>query len=323
MADPYDPRVKKPTVSVVIATRGRRDRLQETLVPLVADPAADEIVVVDDGSDDGSLQLLEDLAAAHPQLRPVPTRHRGRAAARQLGLERATGEVVLLLDDDVVAAPGLVEGHARAHTGSDGLVVVGYMPIRLPARRRPGDASTYLYAGNYEGSCAACERDPSLVLTGLWGGNVSICRADALRVGMDSSFTYHEDRDFGLRCMKAGLSGRFDRSLHAEHVHARNIATLRRDARGQGAGRVKIHRVHADVLPPFDGRRFACDLPASLGRVVVACRRPRVGTFCAGVLAAAAKLAGRLRLWRVETNVVKLLRRVELQRGALDALEHS
>jgi glycosyltransferase involved in cell wall biosynthesis len=263
MTDPYDPQVKTPTVSVVIATRGRRDRLQETLVPLLAEPAADEIVVVDDGSNDGSLKLLEDLAAAHPQLRPVPT--------------------------------------------------------RLPARCRPGDASTYLYAGNYEGSCAACERDRSLVLTGLWGGNVSICRADALRVGMDSSFTYHEDRDFGLRCMKAGLSGRFDRSLHAEHVHARNVATLRRDARGQGAGRVKIHRVHAEVLPPFDGRRFACDLPASLGCVVVACWRPRVGTFCARGLAA----AGRLRLWRVETNLVKLLRRVELQRGALDAAEHS
>ncbi|MFZ0383857.1 MAG: glycosyltransferase [Solirubrobacteraceae bacterium] len=261
--------MKTPTVSVVIATHGRRDRLQETLVPLLADPAADEIVVVDDGSNDGTLMLLEDLAAAHPQLRPVPTRHRGRAAAGQLGLERATGEVVLLLDDDVVAAPGLVEGHARVHAVSDGLVVVGFMPIRLPACRRPGDASTFMYAG------------------------------------------------------KAGLRGRFDRSLQAEHVHARNIPTLRREARGQGAGRVKIHRVRADVLPPFDGRRFACDLPAPLRRVVVACRRPRLGTFCAGGLAAAAKLAGRLRRWRLETNLVKLLRRVELQRGALDAAEHS
>ncbi|HTX11408.1 MAG TPA: glycosyltransferase [Solirubrobacteraceae bacterium] len=315
--------MKPSTVSVVIATHGRRDKLRETLGPLLADPAADEIVVVDDGSTDGSLEVLEDLAATHPQLRPVSTRHRGRAAARQLGLERATGEVVLLLDDDVVATPGLVDGHARAHAGDDGLVVVGYMPIRLPACRRPGDASTYLYAGNYEGSCLACERDPSLVLTGLWGGNVSICRADALRVGMDSSFTYHEDRDFGLRCMKAGLHGRFDRSLHAEHVHARSVATLRRDARGQGAGRVKIHLVHADVLPPFDGLRFVHDLPAPLRRIVIACRRPRLGTFCAGVLAASAGLAGRLRLWQAETNLVKLLRRVELQRGALDALEHS
>ena len=77
------------------------------------------------------------------------------------------------------------------------------------------------------------------------------------------------------------------------------------------------------MLPPLDGLRFAHGLSAPLRRVVVACRRPRVGNFCAAILATTAELAGRLRLWRVEKNVVKLLRRVELQRGALEALEHS
>ena len=156
------------------------------------------------------------------------------------------------------------------------------MPIRLPACRRPGDASTYLYAGNYEGSCAACERDPSLVLTGLWGGNVSICRADALRVGMDSSFTYHEDRDFGLRCMKAGLRGRFDRSLHADHVHARND-------RDPPAGRPRARGRQGQDPPGPCGRasavrrsQFAHDLPAPVGRVMVACRRPRLAEILRG-----------------------------------------
>jgi hypothetical protein len=221
-----------------------------------------------------------------------------------------------MLDDDVVAGPGLIAGHAGAHTRQDGLVIVGYMPVRVPAHRRPGDASTFLYAENYEGACVACDRDPSRVLTGLWGGNVSMARRDALRVGMDTTFTHHEDRDFGLRCLKAGLRGRFDRSLGAEHVHARTLEDLRRAARGQGAGRVEIHRVHADVLPPLDGRRFTEDLPGPLSATVFACRRPRVGAACAALLAATATLAGRLRLWRLETNIVKLLRRVELQRRA-------
>lgn len=323
MAHSYDPQMTTPKVSVVIATCGRRTRLRETLAPLLADPAADEIVVVADGADDGSPELLEDLAGAHPRLRPVSIPRRGRAAARQLGLETATNDIVLLLDDDVVAAPGLVEGHARAHAERDGQVVVGYMPIRLPAYRRPGDASTFLYARDYEGCCVACERDPSQVLTRLWGGNVSMSRSDALRVGMDPAFTYHEDRDFGLRCMKAGLRGRFDRSLRAEHVHARTVAALRRQARGQGAGRVEIHRVHADVLPPFDERRFVDGLPAPLRPIVIASRRRRMATFCGSILAAAAEFAGRLRLWGVETGLVKLLRRVELQRGAIEALEGS
>jgi hypothetical protein len=54
--------------------------------------------------------------------------------------------------------------------------------------------------------------------------------------------------------------------------------------------------------------------------MVLACRRPRLGALCADVLAAAAALAGRLRLWSLETNTVKLLRRVELQRGVQQAL---
>jgi glycosyltransferase involved in cell wall biosynthesis len=312
--------VDRPTVSVVIATRNRCARLRETLEPLLADPAADEVLVVADGCCDGSTEMLRSLEARHERLRLVPTAHRGRAAARQLGIETATGEVVVMLDDDVIAGPGLVAGHARAHAAEDELVMVGYMPVRLPGRRRPGDASTFLYAANYEGSCQACDRDPSLVLRSMWGGNVSLCRRDALRVGMDTSFTHHEDRDFGLRCLKAGLRGRFDRSLRADHVHRRTLASLRRCARGQGAGRVEIHRVHGDVLAPMDERGFARDLPRPLSALVLACRRPRAGAICAGALAATATLAGRLRLWRAETNAVKLLRRVELQRGAAQAL---
>jgi Glycosyl transferase family 2 len=307
------------TVSIVITTRNRAARLARTLAPLLADPVVDEIVVVVDGSQDGSLELLDRLTAADQRLRTVRTSHIGRAAARQLGVETASGGLVLLLDDDVVAAPGFVGRHVRGHAGDAGLVLVGYMPVHLPARRRRGDASTFLYASNYEGACLACERDPSRVLKRLWGGNVSMSRADALRVGLVSDFTYHEDRDFGIRCLKAGLKGRFDRSLRAEHMHARTLASLRRDARGQGAGRAEIHRVHADVLPPLDELGFARGLPAPLGALVRACRRPRLAALLANALAAGAGLSGRLRLWSLETAVVKLLRRVELQRGAFGA----
>lgn len=47
------------TVSVVITTRGRRDRLVEVLEPLLDDPATLEVVVVIDGSPDDSSELLD------------------------------------------------------------------------------------------------------------------------------------------------------------------------------------------------------------------------------------------------------------------------
>jgi hypothetical protein len=179
-----------------------------------------------------------------------------------------------------------------------------------------------LYAEEYEGRCDEYERDPSLVLTTLWGGNLSLRREDALRVGLVSAFNqgYHQDRDFGLRCMKAGLHGRFDRSLRAEHLHARSLPAFLGDARRQGAGRAQLHAIHADVLPALAEDEFARGLPAPAQALVLGCRRPRLAAWSARVLKVAALTAGGLRLWAAESVAVKLLRRIEQQRGALVSL---
>lgn len=312
----------RPSISVVMPTYNRRKLLPTVIDPLLADASADEVVVVVDGSRDGSYEWLVGRAERDPALRPLFIENRGKEGARQAGVETARGDVVLLLDDDVLAGSGLIGGHAAAHEGERDLVLLGYMPVRLPAQRRPGDVSTLLYASEYEGRCRAYERDPSLVLQTLWGGNLSLRRDDALRVGLVSAFNqgYHQDRDFGLRCMKAGLHGRFDRSLRAEHLHERSFPAFLRDMRRQGAGRAQLHGLHADVLPALAENEFARGLPAPAQALVLACRRPRLAAWSARVLRAAALTAGRLRIWPAETAAVKLLRRLEQQRGALVSL---
>jgi len=303
-------------------TYNRRKLLPTVVDPVLADDAAREVVVVVDGSRDGSYEWLVERAQGDPRLRPIFIENSGKEGARQVGIEAARGDVVLLLDDDVLAGPGLVAGHARAHEGDRDLVLLGYMPVRAPAQRRPGDASTLLYGVEYEGRCREYERDPSLVLTTVWGGNVSLRREHALRVGLVSAFDqgYHQDRDFGLRCMKAGLHGRFDRSLRAEHLHERSLAAFLRDARRQGAGRAQLHALHPDVLPALAENEFARGLPAPARALILGCRRPRLAAWSARALRVAALTAGRWRLWSAETVAVKLLRRIEQQRGALVGL---
>jgi glycosyltransferase involved in cell wall biosynthesis len=302
-------------------TYNRRELLPRVLEPLLADDVAAELVVVVDGSRDGSIELLNELAARDHRLRPVFIENRGKEGARQAGVEHAQGEIVLLLDDDVLAEPGLVAGHAEAHSADRDLVVVGYMPVRFPSRRRPGDVSTLLYATEYEGRCHEYEHDPSLVLRTLWGGNLSLRREDALRIGFVSEFSqgYHQDRDFGLRCLKAGLRGRFDRRLGAVHLHERSLEAFIRDARRQGAGRLQVHALHPELLPPLRADEFASGLPTPVRELVLACRRPRAEALCRGGVAMTASAAGRLRLWSAETAAVKVLRRIEQQRGALNA----
>jgi len=88
-----------------------------------------------DGSDDGSVEWLKERRRDDGRIVVLDLPNRGAGATRQAGIEAASGDVVLLLDDDVIAEPGLVGGHLRHHADLEPKVVIGYMPNdwnRLP-----------------------------------------------------------------------------------------------------------------------------------------------------------------------------------------------
>ncbi|HUR18802.1 MAG TPA: glycosyltransferase family 2 protein [Acidimicrobiales bacterium] len=307
-----------PSVSVVVPTYNRRQNLEPLIARLASDAATTEIVVVVDGSNDDSLEMLERLAEQEPRLRPVAQPNRGLQAARQLGAVSARGEIVVFLDDDVLPSPALVTGHARHHARRSADVVVGYMPVLLPPERQPGQFASYLYASEYEEHCAEQERDPSRILKSLWMGNVSLRREDCVRIGMQSepfSRVYHEDTDLGLRFHRAGLRATFDRSLLATHLHTRALRAFRSDARSQGIGRWHLRQLHTEVDANLT-TALSRDLPAVARALLSACRRaPWVCVAVSTVLSATVVIAGRLRRFGLETNLARVLRRVEQQYG--------
>jgi glycosyltransferase involved in cell wall biosynthesis len=311
-----------PEAAVVMPTYHRGAGLSEIIAPLLADPFPREIIVVVDGCDDGSIELLEERARADSRLKPVWISNSGEMGAREAGIKLASAEIVILLDDDVLTRPGLSRKHAAWHGKDQRLVVLGYMPTVLPAARTASCFATYLYEYEYEKRCKRYEAEPEAILRNLWAGNVSMKRSDALAVGLASSefsARYHPDREFGLRCLKAGLVGVFDRRIEAEHRYQRDLDAFRRDARAQGVGRKLLYDLHSDVLGSMPEDEFEQGILWPLPSVVRLTRRHRIayGAISRAIVAVI-HLAGQLKWFRVETAAGKLLRRIEQGVGAAD-----
>ncbi|MBT3602670.1 MAG: glycosyltransferase family 2 protein [Candidatus Latescibacteria bacterium] len=80
-----------------------------------------EIIFIDDGSTDGSMKVLEELHAAHPEVRVIQFRRNfGKAAAYTAGFERATGQFVITMDADLQDDPAEIPGMlAKLEEGYD------------------------------------------------------------------------------------------------------------------------------------------------------------------------------------------------------------
>ena len=90
-----------PKVSVVVPVYNTREYLAEALGSLTAQTLRDiEILVIDDGSTDGSGELARELAREDARIRVVSQSNGGLSVARNTGIDRARGKYVLFVDSD-------------------------------------------------------------------------------------------------------------------------------------------------------------------------------------------------------------------------------
>jgi GT2 family glycosyltransferase len=127
-----------PDVSVVVATRNRADGVLNLLAALERQTLPRErfeVVIVDDGSLDGTREVLRD-PRVDRALRQEPSR--GPATARNLGWRAAAAPLVAFTDDDCRPEPGWLEAGLRAHRAAPGVLVQG--------QTRPEPADEHLLA---------------------------------------------------------------------------------------------------------------------------------------------------------------------------------
>jgi GT2 family glycosyltransferase len=311
--------VPAPTIAVVIPSYRRLARLAP-LVALYLRHGVDEVVVVLDGPHPGWREALADVLV-DPVVSVVELpENGGLALARIAGLRAATADIILIADDDVTPGPHAVAGHREAHADGRDSVLLGYMPVALPARRGADQSPTFLYAREYESQVRVWRSaSPEIILGSLWGGAVSLPRtlyerAEAFKPSQ--RLNYNEDLDLGLRLIALGATASFDDRVAAAHHHDRGLVPFLRECfvRGQAIADLEERwgSIPAQLLP-------LVTIPAGYSRIGGAVQRRIAARDSSGaleaLLTAVYRGAGLVRGWRVQDAVSRLVRRGLMMRG--------
>src|SRR5262249_26816377 len=129
---PGRPRPQRVDVSLVVPTFDNLAFARMCVESLLANTGNPhfEVVVVDDGSTDGTGSYLGQLAAADPRVRGLSLpRNRGFAAAVNRGLEASSGDVLVILNDDTIVPPGWL-GRLTRHLDDPAVGLVGPLTNR-------------------------------------------------------------------------------------------------------------------------------------------------------------------------------------------------
>ncbi|HEX8120803.1 MAG TPA: glycosyltransferase [Solirubrobacteraceae bacterium] len=227
---------RRGLVSVVIPVRNERRHLPDQLDAL-AGQAYDgpfEVVVVDNGSTDGSGDVARSFASRFRALRVVEAPRRGINHARNAGVRAARGEVVAFCDGDDVAAPGWLAALVGA-LREDVDVVAGALER---AELNDRDARTWRGTGAWTEY-----RLPNGFFQYVPGGNCAMPAAVARRIGWDEDFLFgSSDQEFFLRAQRLGLRIAVAPDAVMRHRLAEDLPELARQFYGYGAGGPLLYR---------------------------------------------------------------------------------
>jgi glycosyltransferase involved in cell wall biosynthesis len=111
--------MREGSITAIVPTYNRKEVLRRALVGYSKQSAPDfvhELLVIDDGSTDGTRSAVEQAQSVAPfRIRYLYQDNRGPAAARNRGIEEARTSVVLFTDDDMIPHPDLVSEHVKWH----------------------------------------------------------------------------------------------------------------------------------------------------------------------------------------------------------------
>lgn len=227
----------RPAVSVVVAARNAAHQLPtlfEALSHQTLPQSEFEVIMVDDGSSDGTAQVARSSGLA----RVVSEPHVGKPRAVNIGIRAAAGELIALTDADVVPDSDWLERGVRAMRDPAIDILGGGITIDLGTRP---SIPALVDAMNWLDQRRCCEQGFPI------GANVWTRQKAFQQWGLlnEEIPYYHNDAEWGKRATVAGAKLVYAREVHVSHPARAKLSQVARKAYGLGAALAPHRR------PPF------------------------------------------------------------------------
>lgn len=244
-------------VSVVVPTHDRMDVLPEVVAAIESQRArfAFELVVVDDGSTDGTAEFLADRRFEVPA-RVIRQDNRGPAAARNAGVAAARGRLVAFLGDDTVPLEGWLAAHRDAHArrgDPPALAVIGHTGWH-PRMKRTAFLD-YINDYGLQFGYAIIDDPEDVPFNFLYTSNLSLRRELLVAEPFDLGFPYPawEDIETSYRLSRRhGLRLVYQPAARTAHDHPTDLARFAARQERAGYSAVVFWSRHPE-LGPFLG----------------------------------------------------------------------
>lgn len=245
-----------PVVSVVMPVYNTAEYLAGAIESILKQTFTSiELIIVDDGSEDGSLQIAEQFEAADKRIRLIVQEgNKGNYPSRNHGMALARGEYIAVMDSDDVALPNRLERQVQFLQEHPGFTMVGSRVLLIDPEGAPVGSKEGLFTEHEDIDAALMERKWAVVHPTV------LMRRSAVNAvgGYREKFRTCADHDIYIRLAELGRVANLPEVLLCYRQHyssltrlksdqQHNLRLIQRDARE----RRKLSPLEGEPLPPI------------------------------------------------------------------------
>lgn len=242
-----------PEISVIIPCFNNLETLPRILDALSKENKINsEIIVVDNGSNDGSREYLSKRIMSQENLFLLTEEKRGAGAARNKGAGVARSSLLLFLGGDILPANSLLEMHLATHKRINDMRAGCLGFVTWAPDLTPTPFMVFMEHGgsqNAFGEIAGKEEvDPRKY---FYGSNISLCKEMFVLVGGFDTEHFNgygwEDLDLGLRLAKMEFRLYYESQARGYHWHHLSLGDVQKRMSVIGGGLVTLKKIHSEV----------------------------------------------------------------------------